>query len=119
MTDHYHWTGRLLDEPDEHEPTGHWPGPWAVDLDDERPNVYANGRVVCFLPSAPTRQEEANARLIAQAPALLDHLARMVIGCPLCSRDVRFLEGRTADGEYCPHCFPARAVLADATGGDW
>lgn len=57
----------------------HTPGPWAVDPDD-RPDmewnnqvVHANGTICFMAHDGPKRQAEfdANARLIAQAPALL------------------------------------------------
>jgi hypothetical protein len=88
------------------------PGPWRVDHSGDL--LDRNGRLIgAMLPECRPDDE----RLVAAAPDLRDQLARMIVGCPVCSGALRFVEGATSDGLYCGHCYPARAVLDRATGG--
>jgi hypothetical protein len=111
VTDRYDARGRLLDESDDAYPT-RTPAPWTLDEGDVR---ALDGVVIAMIaPGAKPGDEH----LIAAAPDLLNALARMIVNCPVCSREVRFIEGVTADGLRCPNCYGARAVLERATGGD-
>ncbi len=84
---------------------GHTPGPWAVTKAKSR-KVTAKGVLICtavLRNSATTAQNkhgkgqheaEANARLIAAAPALLEALEEQVGECfdPLCDMCARHAE---------------------------
>lgn len=86
------------------------PGPWSADLDIVRD---ANGNDVCMVDGIdnqrgrPTSAEldRANARLIAEAPAMLDVLRRAVA------------DELQRDGDLAPWFPAAVAVLARIDGG--
>ncbi len=98
---------RLGNEQDDETPA-HTPGPWTIDEGDIR---APDGVVVAVVTGFALPHDEA---LIAAAPDLLNALAWMVCNCPLCSRDVRFVEGVMADGLRCGNCYRARQVLDKA-----
>lgn len=68
----------------------HTPGPWAIDRDPRRGMSWninivdkARGHAVCFMAHSGGKEperDEANARLIAAAPELLEALQEMVDG---------------------------------------
>lgn len=93
--------------------SSHTPGPWAVSLTCSRgtpASVIApkneNGFTpwVCHMQAANIDTGNANARLIAAAPELLEALSALVINCDAGSATV----GALTD---------ARAAIAKATGG--
>lgn len=107
---------RLGHEQDDETPTGHTPGPWRFDADEGeiRAGDPNDGWRICGVFGWNMPSFDPNAHLIAAAPSLLNALAWMVANCPLCSRDVRFVEGVMADGLRCGNCYRARQVLDKA-----
>ncbi len=106
----------------------HTPGPWSLSYDD-RPNMEWNIHVVvqdqphlavCFMTS--DGPSEANAKLIAAAPALLA-LAREYAGeCAECGGAGEIVKNRGSGDptdDYsveCPDCRDIHAVIDVATG---
>lgn len=101
----------------------HTPGPWHVDEPPYEFNRYISGNahkdgddwvstsVAKVLGNATSRNvTEANARLIAAAPELLDAV-----------KELADLMDAVRDGNYAPDSFttqPARAAIAKATGAE-
>ena len=59
------------------------------------------------------RSHEANARLVAAAPELLEALKTLVTEIILSDVDMGYI-----DSHFMPHIEKARAAIAKATGGD-
>lgn len=55
--------------------TQHTPGPWYVQKSHKR-NIMYDGEIIAT--ARPDKEAEANARLIAAAPELLENLARII-----------------------------------------
>lgn len=79
--------------------SGHTPGPWRFDAEYGR--VEADGRRVCDMPSAGLslypEEYEANARLIAAAPAMLEALRRIASQSLWSDNEANFLGGYSKD----------------------
>ena len=91
--------------------TKHTPGPWSLDGDGVRALVRdASGVIVAVRHRMPGHKNEANMRLIAAAPALLEALEDLASLAEVAMREVGEydIEAELAD---------ARAAIAKATGG--
>ena len=117
--------------------TKHTPGPWAFKDDGTiRSKAFGNsdqmcdyrGIIVCDLCRAtgcdewpPGRthaipEAEANARLIAAAPELLEACRDCVENCTRCENGlVAVLDMDGSHDEPCPCCTPAQQAIAKAT----
>lgn len=105
-----------------HLETGsHTPGPWEVGPMNGKPSViYADdydapviAQMAEWIPDA-AKQQEANARLIAAAPELLEAL-QMAVECNVFD----YHGGDAAQGRICDKCKAAdaaSAAIAKATG---
>ncbi|MDT3468959.1 hypothetical protein [Stenotrophomonas maltophilia] len=83
----------------------HTPGPWAYQEDSDAYTHIVRGpnnRFICQLAQVTSAEIEANARLIAAAPELLEALERILKGALSLPRFAEEL---------------ARAAIAKATGG--
>ncbi len=92
----------------------HSPGPWHVDHDTREDMEWnnhiamPNGNTVCFMAhGGPEKQDEfdANARLIAAAPDLLEAAALLEAAEDFNANDCDECEGQ-GEPEACPKCFP-------------
>lgn len=56
--------------------TTHTPGPWAIEEGDRETHIVGGEAILAYCPDWPCapQEQEANARLIAAAPALLEAL---------------------------------------------
>ena len=114
-------------------PTKHTPGPWTV-IDaittKERYHIATDNAapyasMIAHLHGTDPKHgdKEANARLIAAAPALLAQLQNLVEVCPECGGKGYFLaplgppENDFSEPEPCAWCQAARAAIAQAEGG--
>ena len=90
----------------------HTPGPWEIEPfgDGKMAEIRVEGRLACLLHSfskRPTIEDEANARLIAAAPELLEALQRLSAQC----ERLRMAWQLESDAER-----TARVVIAKAIG---
>jgi len=101
----------------------HTPGPWATNADAK---VYSVGRkewnrtfntempeYVASVGGAGKDTAKSNARLIAAAPELLQHLRALVVRCDEAA--TRF-DGLESCGDFCEIADTARALLARIEG---
>lgn len=104
----------------------HTPGPWATRINSwSRWEIFGGSGCLASVskpddPASPPkewRECEANARLIAAAPDLLDLAKQYASECAECNGT-----GRTTNPQYtqhevdCPDCEGIRAVVAKAEG---
>ncbi len=117
----------------------HTPGPWWVeteaDAGEDEPTLYVcHSGTVCevtticnFGPShwATIDTREANARLIAAAPDLLDALRMQTRNCPMCKGTAKSVDAYTwlssrgkeePEPTDCRWCRDGRTAIAKATG---
>lgn len=96
----------------------HTPGPWKIIENDDgkAPDIYARCHAdgefddpVCSLYGGPILEVEANARLIALAPEMLQELRKIAIDLECYCDDYSAVRGP------CGHC-AAVAILAKAEG---
>jgi hypothetical protein len=94
----------------------HTPGPWLaqthhkVNTKNGKCNViHKDGPMFCIIDGVPFREAQANARLIAAAPDLLETVERMT----------KLLESIERETGYCTTVTQrdARALIAKVTGG--
>ena len=102
----------------------HTPGPWDVAATPDTPSVRpmritrfhavapASGPVLAVLPAGRRDVQDANARLIAAAPELLEALKDIALS-PCACIPAEFGESAIT----CNRCL-ARAAIAKAEGGD-
>lgn len=102
------------------------PGPWFVSR-DPRPDMEWNNHIasverphleVCSMfhsDADGNEQGEANARLVAAAPDLLELARQYAAECGECDGTGNIGNFDTGD-QHCPDCFGIRAVIAKATG---
>ena len=96
----------------------HTPGPWIAAWDKDDHHIWANGCDIAFLPSeehgyecgANKKTLEANGKLMAAAPELLDALKSFVV---LYKQGQLVIEG---DDGNDPVVTKALAAIAKATG---
>lgn len=97
----------------------HTPGPWAVD-DDNRPGMEWNRHIVsgdnaiCFMAHSDGKdpeQDEANARLIAAAPELLEELRDAV-------ETIKAMSGKDLSCDPHEDVSAFEAAIAKATGAN-
>lgn len=105
-----------------HTKATHTPGPWQPEGQDLRSRVgdhdwwvtAPKGRQGTFLPAVCSGPDaEANARLIAAAPTLLEAL-QLLVDAP---QGCRCENNGGGDCEWCSRARDARAAIADATRG--
>lgn len=89
----------------------HTPGPWGVDFDvsQDGPAIYGPDGICFALFQGNTFQDEANARLIAAAPELLEEVKTLIEVNLKGTETPEDLEGIL---EY------AQRIVAKATGGE-
>lgn len=58
----------------------HTPGPWAIEEGDRETHIVGGEAILAYCPDWPCapQEQEANARLIAAAPDLLEALEKIV-----------------------------------------
>lgn len=99
--------------------TKHTPGPWRV---DNHCDVAAQDRHVATPSLYGDGSDEANARLIAAAPDLLQGLEDMIGHCQGCNGRGRCYgpvpgsPGSYASNQPCQDCSDARAAIKKARG---
>lgn len=100
----------------------HTPGPWAYQEDSDAYTHIVRGpgnRFICQLAQTTSAEIEANARLIAAAPELLEALERIALphdcGCVPCTGQCRSQIALEIAVEEMQGL--ARAAIAKATGG--
>ena len=101
----------------------HTPGPWMVDA---MGNVWASNTKVCDMAERPIQdsayrakelgEHEANARLIAAAPDLLEALKDMTPPMPPPDAKCHFGLVPQSECAYCKRIAKAHAAIAKATG---
>ncbi len=115
-------------------PASHTPGPWinadaqkfhvsyeGIPLGHAEFEISAGGSIVA-LGMKYGKHAEANARLIAAAPELLEALKRIV--CSDCRNGVLYRDSlffdleREDDQQQCPNCAPRLAAIAKAESGE-
>ena len=115
----------------------HTPGPWEATADPyltanheevmreilpgykaEFPVYVVRHRGLYVAETGCHERSEANARLIAAAPELLEAAKATVENCSCYHGEIYGLIPEDGPIEPCPICGPARAAIARATGGD-
>jgi hypothetical protein len=93
--------------------TQHTPGPWKIGVRGSRPtrpDIYTDsGGVIASTEHASDEHSKANARLIAAAPELLEHLKRMV--------NIS-LHPNATRAAICQIALDARGAIAKASGAE-
>ena len=111
----------------------HTPGPWEMNileglnnmLDHSKPKglpILANGKIVCVIPSPADAgidgfAQDANARLIASAPALAEALARTLAALEIAHEYASKTAPALACVKWAETEDAARAAIAQAEGG--